>query len=78
VRRVNGDGELAALRTEGRTLPVLLSTGIATWRDVERVLGAGVAGVQSRPNTGAQLRDAIAAICHDSAWSMEGVLPFGT
>ncbi len=78
MRRVNGDGELAALRTEGRTLPVLLSTGIATWRDVERVLGAGVAGVQSRPNTGAQLRDAIAAICHDSAWSMEGVLPFGT
>ena len=47
-------------------------------RDVERVLGAGVAGVPSRPNTGAQLRDAIATICYDSAWSTEGVLPFGT
>jgi CheY-like chemotaxis protein len=60
MARMNGDAALAALRSAGFSLPVVLCTGNATAADAGRFAAMGFSAMLGKPFTGGQLQAAIA------------------
>jgi CheY-like chemotaxis protein len=65
MARMNGDAALAALRSAGFSLPVVLCTGNATAADAGRFAAMGFSAMLGKPFLGVQLQAAIAdALAH--------------